>query len=686
MKQTILTFLLALLPLAASADAVEINGIYYNLITKKVNIAEVTSNPNKYTGTVVIPETVTYNNTTYSVTSIKNSAFSGCNGLVSVIIPNSVTSIGVAAFSSCSGLMHVYCYAKKVPNTIVDVLDVSPVVLDESRTLIVNVNTPCDITYGGVTYRNVMKAVFQRTVAQGKLTITPRSDQYYPQDAMDIDFYDKLTLQVNVKLAKKPVGKVTQEDAKKGKPVVNDPDNQQLTGVKATFTLPDGIEITGNTTDPFSITVFEPAKTVLEPISYELEANVFGIRMESTGVSTPVPLIVTIRPSTGFDIVCVSADGTTTLTMVDLGNDNWEVFIPYATDWECFLKACVVDIFESVEYVNGTTDIVAGENIVNYPVKAGGKETTNTICPLVTTFVEKEFGVYTETTKPATFTSDAAGSATWRVTQPYQDITLKSNNRTFVVRVYGEPTFEIVATSKDSQPGSYINYATLHVPESAIESYKVTTPWNGFQKIVSIEGGDQLLETVKVEVGSQGVVTFSPVGDVDFTSVSGLKAYIGSGFNRKTGVLTMTRVYDVPAGEGLLLKGASGTYQIPYQQSYSIYSNLLKGVSSETNLSATTGGYVNYVLGSGSSGTGFYRVPAGGTTLTAGHAYLQIPTETAAGSRTLTISFDDEDEATAISDAERQDGESAVYDLQGRRVEQPRSGLYIRNGKKVIIK
>ena len=189
-----------------------------------------------------------------------------------------------------------------------------------------------------------------------------------------------------------------------------------------------------------------------------------------------------------------------------------------------------------------------------------------------------------------------------------------------------------------------------------------------------------------VTVGSQGVVTFSPVSDVDFTSVSGVKAYIGSGFNRKTGVLTMTRVYDVPAGEGLLLKGASGTYQIPYKQSYSIYSNLLKGVSSETNLSATTGSYVNYVLSSGSNGTGFYRVPAGGTTLSAGHAYLQIPAETAAGSRALTISFDDEDEATAISDVKRQDAESAVYDLQGRRVEQPRNGLYIRNGKKVIIK
>ena len=81
------------LPLVANADAVEINGIYYNLIAKG-NVAEVTSNPNKYTGSVVIPEAVSYQDVSYSVTTIGEIAFSGCSELTSVIIPNSVTTIG----------------------------------------------------------------------------------------------------------------------------------------------------------------------------------------------------------------------------------------------------------------------------------------------------------------------------------------------------------------------------------------------------------------------------------------------------------------------------------------------------------------------------------------------------------------------------------------------------------------
>jgi len=112
MKNYLFTIILALLPMLAFADAVEINGLYYNLDTE-AKTAEVTEHPNEYTGDIVIPKSVKYEGVTYKVTSIGSFAFSFCGKLTSLIIPNSVTSIGLGAIQYCKALTSI-----DIPNSV----------------------------------------------------------------------------------------------------------------------------------------------------------------------------------------------------------------------------------------------------------------------------------------------------------------------------------------------------------------------------------------------------------------------------------------------------------------------------------------------------------------------------------------------------------------------------------------
>lgn len=100
-------------------DVVCESGQTLSCSTSSCQTATVSKNHNgvPVTGNLIIPEYVTYNNKTYRVTGLDNNyAFSGCDGLTSVTIPNSVTSISADAFKDCSGLTSV-----TIPNSVTSI-------------------------------------------------------------------------------------------------------------------------------------------------------------------------------------------------------------------------------------------------------------------------------------------------------------------------------------------------------------------------------------------------------------------------------------------------------------------------------------------------------------------------------------------------------------------------------------
>ncbi len=102
----------------ASAYDAKIDGIYYNFSGTAATVTCYDSNCNSsaYSGSVIIPETVTYGSNTYSVTSIDVYAFRDCSKLTSVTIGESVTSIGDMAFKNCTGLTYAF-----IPNSITSI-------------------------------------------------------------------------------------------------------------------------------------------------------------------------------------------------------------------------------------------------------------------------------------------------------------------------------------------------------------------------------------------------------------------------------------------------------------------------------------------------------------------------------------------------------------------------------------
>ena len=102
----ILLWIMILFPVMANAEIVQVDGIWYSLSTD-FNASVVANSEAKYSGDIVIPESIIHRGRKYNVNFIAIRAFQDCQDLTSIIIPNSVNRIAPKLFEGCSSLSNV---------------------------------------------------------------------------------------------------------------------------------------------------------------------------------------------------------------------------------------------------------------------------------------------------------------------------------------------------------------------------------------------------------------------------------------------------------------------------------------------------------------------------------------------------------------------------------------------------
>jgi hypothetical protein len=192
-------------------------------------------------------------------------------------------------------------------------------------------------------------------------------------------------------------------------------------------------------------------------------------------------------------------------------------------------------------------------------------------------------------------------------------------------------------------------------------------------------------EAVSITIKAERQYTaFSYDKPLDFTD-SELTAEIVT-----SAIGTTQTVTKVPANTGIIVGLAQATTEaktisvpVCVDETDDVTGNMLVAVLEATTIPQTVGGYTNYVFGKSGGKEQFFKVRAAGMEVPANNAYLKISNAEAKGLDVIGFGED----ATGISAIEKagmQNGD--IYNLQGQKVNRAQKGVYIVNGKKVILK
>ena len=455
------------------------------------------------------------------------------------------------------------------------------------------------------------------------------------------------------------------------------------TTVSITQAEADAIRYTTDGTDPTKTT----GTVYSTPITITTATTIKAIAIKGDDVSDVATAAYTINvtgpsfsPYTGTYAI------GTTITLTSAGNT-----IYYTTNGDTPTKS-------STEY---TTPIVLNESMVVKAIAVDGYGNSSSVrTATYTAILPGQVDItpsYTFFGKASSFSGTTYDEVSGTTTEGIA-VTFTRNGANLyasgsAMRVYPKNTIKI-----DAPEGTVItkvfftqsNATADDLTSSAGEYTSATHTWNGSTSSVTFtrpSGGSSYLQFTKISVVLAGSVSISDAGlatfacDValDFSGATGVEAYIAK---ESAGAITLTKVTKVPANTGVLLRSTSGSAvakDVPVAATTDDVTGNIFVRGTDAAVATGTGPY-NWILSKKSGVVGFYH--ANGNTVAKNRAYLQTSTASAR----INLNFDDED-ATAIEAVKTQNVENGqFFNLAGQRVAQPTKGLYIVNGKKVVIK
>lgn len=200
-------------------------------------------------------------------------------------------------------------------------------------------------------------------------------------------------------------------------------------------------------------------------------------------------------------------------------------------------------------------------------------------------------------------------------------------------------------------------------------------------------GNIQVSKRQNVSVSSAKYATFSSTNPIDFTEEDHVYAYIAKA-TANWEEIKFERTYKVPANTGVLLYSENGAVSLSMPillgNASDVTGNLFVAATTEiAKLASESNGNNNYILNNGVDGIGFYL--ANDKKVGAGKAYLAVP-KSAVEVRSFVALPGGINTGIQTSDNLTIGQSDNCYDLQGRRISTPKNGLYIVNGKKVLVK